>query len=406
MNTLYLCQRIPYPPNKGEKIRTFNQIKYLLERGHKVHVYAPIESPEELDFAKDFQLHHGLDVYCSRLSSKIGRYASAIVGNKAISVSHFYSSRLQSEIDELLSTRTIDCLVCTSSSMAEYVFNSRVMKHLDQKPVLIMDFMDLDSDKWLQYQDFSPPPMKWIYGREFRRLADYEIKINRYFDYSVFVSQREVDQFCQSSRHQKMPLVIGNGIDTEYFMPSTQRADLSRPVLLFTGVMDYKPNVDGVIWFCREIWPEVCQRHADAEFIIAGMKPTQEVKALESLEGVTVTGFVDDILPYYHRANIFVAPLRIARGLQNKVLQAFACGLPVISTAMGANGINCEDGKHLLIADDPSTFLNHIDGLISKPELYETIRNNALDLVDAEYSWDRVLQKFASILSPGEISND
>ena len=165
MKTLYLSQRVPYPPNKGEKIRTFYQIKYLLENGHAIFLCCPYTSNDEIELFKQFTDRYGVHTQQCKLGSKVLRYFSGIVSHKALSVSNFYSLRLQEIIDQLISNETFQNIVCTSSSMAEYIFNSSALPKSKNRPKLIMDFMDLDSDKWMQYSDSSTFPIKWIYKR-------------------------------------------------------------------------------------------------------------------------------------------------------------------------------------------------------------------------------------------------
>ena len=171
------------------------------------------------------------------------------------------------------------------------------------------------------------------------------------------------------------------------------------PVFIFTGVMDYRPNVDAVIWFTKHVWPRVIRSHPESRFIIAGMNPAPAIMALAKGKGIEITGFVDDILPYYHQSDFFVAPLRIARGVQNKILQAFSCGLPVISTSMGAEGIEYIEGKHILIADTPDDFFNRIEMLVNDGELTRSLKDNAMQLVKEHYSWEAKLVDLLAILN-------
>ena len=353
MKTLYLAQRIPYPPNKGEKIRTFNQIKYLLDQGHEIIVCCPYTTEAELGHIKQLTDQYLVQTHHSKLGPKVFRYFSGLVSRKAMSISNFYSRRLQAIFDQLVTDESFQNIVCTSSSMAEYVFNSSALFKSRTRPKLVMDFMDLDSDKWRQYGDSSAFPMNWVYRREAALLAKYEQKIYRSFDTCFFISQAEVDLFCNKYPCSEKPLAIGNGIDYQYFSPAVRPPGNREPVLIFTGVMDYKPNVDAILWFTKNVWPGVINNYPDSRFIIAGMNPAPSIHALTKTKGIEVTGFVDDIVPYYHQSDIFVAPLRIARGVQNKILQAFSCGLPVISTSMGAEGIDYTDRKNILIADEP-----------------------------------------------------
>ena len=399
MNTLFLAQRVPYPPNKGEKIRTYHQIRYLLESGHRVSVASPYENLQEKNDFDALKRQLGVNSRKSQLGFKAWRYLSGLFANKPLSVSNFYCRDLQKTIDQWLLEEAFDNIVCTSSSMAEYVFRSTALTRQDRRPRLVMDFMDLDSDKWRQYSLTSAFPRSLVFRREANLMSRYEREVFRTFDHCLFISEAEVELFCARSDVQgEPPLAIGNGIDTDFFVPSASPPGGSQPIIIFTGVMNYKPNIDAVMWFATRVWPDIQSRYPQARFIVAGMKPVAEIRGLAGNRGVEVTGFVEDILPYYHQSNIFVAPLRIARGVQNKVLQSFACGIPVVSTSMGAEGIDCVHGKDILIADTSEQFIEKIERLLGDPELYASISRSALDLVKRDYSWDGRLKPFAEIL--------
>ena len=398
MKTLYLSQRIPYPPNKGEKIRTFHQIKYLLENGHTIFLCCPYTSDNEIELFNQFTDQYGVQTQQYKLGSKVLRYFSGMVSHKALSISNFYSLRLQEIIDQLIANEAFQNIVCASSSMAEYIFNSTTLPGLKNRPKLIMDFMDLDSDKWKQYSDSSAFPMKWIYKRESALLAKCEQNIYDFFDICFFISKAEVDLFCQKNKCTEKPLAIGNGIENESYTPAIHPPENVDPVFIFTGVMDYKPNIDSVLWFTENVWPKVTKKYPESRLIIAGMNPVPGILALTNVKGIEVTGFVDNILPYYHQSDIFIAPLRIARGVQNKVLQAFSCGLPVIATSMGAEGIDYTDDENILIADTPDALFDSTERLISNKILYQYLKDNALKLIKNHYCWDGKLAPLKEIL--------
>jgi sugar transferase (PEP-CTERM/EpsH1 system associated) len=387
LNILFLAQRVPYPPNKGEKIRTFNQLKYLTELGYNITVCAPIENDSDSSNFIELQQKYGCNTVFAKLQPKPLRLITGLIQNKALSVANFYNKALQKQFDTQLAENLFDAIICTSSAMAEYIYNSNVIGRLNNKPKLIMDFMDLDSDKWQQYASSSTWPMSWIYKREAKLLAHYERNIVSTFDCSFFIADAEVNLFLAQSPNLGKVLTMGNGMDTELFSPAPAPTNNDAPVFVFTGVMDYKPNIDAVVWFTTEIWPELLNKYPKAKFIIAGMNPTPQIQRLADINGITVTGFVDDILPYYHQADYFVAPFRLARGVQNKVLQAFACGLPVISTPMGAEGIDCVDGESILIASSPTDFVSCVERLEADKNLRQSIKANALALINNEYSW-------------------
>ncbi|MBU2869088.1 TIGR03087 family PEP-CTERM/XrtA system glycosyltransferase [Colwellia sp. E2M01] len=399
MNILFLAQRVPFPPNKGEKIRTFNQLKFLAEQKHKISVCAPIEQNEDVNYFKELADKYCENVISHELTVKPFRLIKGLLKGQALSVANFYTKRLQSKFDDLLQQECFDVVICTSSAMAEYIYRSTSIKKLKKKPMLLMDFMDLDSDKWQQYAQTSNWPMKWVYQREAKILAKYEQQITHDFDVSFFIADAEVELFNSRCSHAGKVLTMGNGMDTTAFIPATISPNNEAPVFLFTGVMDYKPNIDAVIWFVETVWPSILTKYKKARFIIAGMNPTSLVNDLTNITGIEVTGFVDDILPYYHQSDYFVAPFRLARGVQNKVLQAFACGLPVISTPMGAEGIDCTQDEHILIANSEIDFLSAAERLEDDKAFRAKIKNNALSLIHEHYSWQGKLQVLDDVLN-------
>ena len=399
MHCLYLAQRIPFPPNKGEKLRSFHQINFLRSNGIEVTVAAPYEQSDELDYFKRLEQEYGCHTLSQALSHKLLRYMSGIAGNTSLSEAHFYSSGLQKQIDDLLERQNIDAIVCTASSMANYVFRSTALAKKARRPRLIMDFMDMDSHKWLQYSRNTKPPMRWVYQREASLVRRLENRVGEQFDACFFVAEPETNLYKQQAENPAAEVLsIGNGIDPAEFYPATQAAEVKIPHLLFAGVMDYTPNVDAMLWFYNEVWPSVLTHWPDATLTIAGMNPTPAIARLQGVDNVRVTGFVEDILPYFHESNIFVAPFRIARGIQNKILQAFACGLPVVSTSMGAEGIKCTPGQNIEVGDEPNDMFNAIKRLMAAPHHYQTVRNSALATIDEHYSWDGILTPLLQLL--------
>ncbi len=410
MNILYICHRIPFPPNKGDKIRSFNEIKYL-SRFHDIDLAALVDNPD------DFQYKKSLEKYCKNVSlfpinpvwDKI-KSLFFILWGKPLSVGYFYSIRMQKTINRWLHENSYDAVVCFSSPMAEYLFASPAWKTRfgnkchgmkKQRPGLIMDFCDVDSDKWRMYSLQSAFPFNLIYGLEYKLLLKYEKKVNKIFDWSVFVSIREADLFYKLYPGAGKVRVVSNGVDHRYFSPSPKKLPaLSEegPVLVFTGAMDYHANVDGVLWFCHEIFPAIREKYDNIMFYIVGSNPDSKVRDLKRIKGVRVTGFVKDIRPYYEMADICVIPLRIARGVQNKVLEAMSMGKAVVTTSTVVKGINSGYEHSLLIADTSKDFIAHVLKLLANDSLRQKSGKNARNYVTGTYSWEINMKKLDDLI--------
>lgn len=399
MKLLVIAQRVPYPPNKGEKIRTYHQIEWLCAQGHDVALAVPIESDQDAADLNALAEHLGIATHSARLRLKAWRLGLGFLRGRSLSEANFASRDLARQITELLVSGDFDGVFLCASSLLPYV--QLALTQADVTPQrakmsslpIYMDFMDLDSDKWQQYSQRSGFPMRWLYQREAAKVAQLEFQAARICQACFFIAQAEIDLF-----KQKVPQApvysLGNGIDTKAFHPADKglREDcVSGPVLLFVGAMDYTPNVDAVCWFVTDAWPQVRKNHPGARFIIGGMNPSSAVQALTRYDGVEVTGFVEEILPYFHQADIFVAPFRLARGVQNKVLQAFACGLPTITTPMGAEGIDCVAQVHYVPAESTSDFVREIQGLLGNFARRKALGDAAAKLILDHYSWDAQL---------------
>ncbi|HEV8128610.1 MAG TPA: glycosyltransferase, partial [Candidatus Eisenbacteria bacterium] len=364
MNLLYLAHRIPYPPDKGDKIRSYHQVRYLSER-HRVALVCFADDLRDLrhaDALREFCASVDV-VYRSPLEARITGLR-ALLDGRAISVAAFASGELHRAAEYRL--RGADIAIGFSSVMAQYVPERSGVPRL-------MDFVDVDSDKWRLYASRRRGPAAWIYAREAEKLGRFEERVARTWDHSIFVSVREARLLA--ARVPDRPwTALPNGVDLSYFDPSRTTLDTKghgngghrngnrngnshgarpepipnamaeAPSIVFTGLMDYFPNVDGVRHFCAEIFPRVRAEVPDARFVIVGRNPVRSVRALARLPGVSVTGAVPDVRPYLASAAVSVAPLRVARGIQNKILEAMAMALPVVATSAAFEGVGAPKG--------------------------------------------------------------
>lgn len=397
MNILYLCHRIPYPPNKGEKIRAFHQLRYLAAQ-HTVHLACLVDTPEDLQHVKALEQYcASIDVvYRPKLRATL-RALWALCTNQPLSVASFYSAALASKIAQRLRAEPIDRIVAFSSSMAVYVQEvSGIPK--------VMDFVDADSDKWRLFANYHAWALAWLYRLEARRLARYEVDVARRFDHAIFVTEREAHLLQQ--RVPERPIsVIPNGVDLEYFTPPQERERVTGPpMLVFTGMMNYFPNVDAVDYFCREIFPLVRAIIPATQLYIVGRNPTKHVRQLSRQSQVIVTGAVPDVRPYLARAQVAVAPLRIARGVQNKILEAMAMGLPVVGTPAALEGTWATTADGVRVADSPQAFAQALVTLLEDHALQRQCALQARRYVQHYHQWEEHNARLETLLRETVVS--
>ncbi|MBF0468398.1 MAG: TIGR03087 family PEP-CTERM/XrtA system glycosyltransferase [Desulfamplus sp.] len=398
---LYLAHRIPYPPNKGDKIRAYNEVKYLAE-SHAVDLLCLADNPDDIKYKESLQqLCRQVKVFpLNTIAGKI-RGVIGLVTGRTISEAYFYKKAFQSLFDLWVFQNNYDAIICFSSPMAEYVFKSTALNRLARFPELIMDFCDLDSDKWVQYSRTAPFPMNLVYGVEGKRLLNYETKINLFFDRSVFVSEIERDLFISYFPDAKKLEVIPNGVDYDYFSPeesnlygrqeANQPPQLNSQMLMFSGAMDYHANKDGVKWFCREILPLIRKAFPNVTFYIVGSNPAGDIRQLAQEKSVVVTGFVEDIREYYRAADICVIPLCIARGVQNKVLEAMSTAKPVVTTSIAVQGIGAIPGRDLIVEDNPRAFAQAVIDLLHDRGKMAILGENGRGYVLKHHDWNKNL---------------
>ena len=335
---LFLAHRIPYPPNKGDKIRSYHVLKYLAGK-YRVHLGTFVDDEQDWKHLPVLKALCGETnfVALNPMTARL-RSANGLVSGDALTVPYYYDVNMQRWVTRLLENNPVRRVLIFSSGMAQYVAGKQ-WKHVRR----VIDFVDVDSDKWRQYAASKSWPMSAVYRREARRLQVYERQIAAEFDASVLVSQDEARLFKTLAPESAERIEhLNNGVDSDYFSPQRPYENPYRAneqVLVFTGAMDYWANVDAVTWFSREVFPHVYKQNQNASFYIVGGRPAQAVKQLENIPGVYVTGTVPDVRPYLAHAAAAVAPLRIARGMQNKVLEAMAMEKLVLATSAAVEGI-------------------------------------------------------------------
>ena len=389
---LFLAHRIPFPPDRGDRIRSFHILQHLARR-RPVHLVGFVDSAEDKKAAKALlpilaSLH--IEV---RRKSRARAGVEALLFGDPVSVAAFGSRRIMRTVDQLLADRPIDTIFAYSGQMAQFVPDDRGGRQF------IMDFVDVDSEKFAAYAAAERWPMSWVHRREARLLAEYENHAGRWADINLFVSEAEAALFRKRaglSAHHVRPL--DNGIDTARFDPAGfPRVDGAEPMIVFTGQMDYRPNVDAVDYFARRTFPAIRAKHPSALFAIVGRNPTPTVAALAKLKNVMVTGEVPDIRPWLAASSVVVAPLEIARGVQNKVLEAMAMARPVVASPAAFEGIDAAPGEHLLVAHGYD-MANAVSHLLADPAVGEAIGMAARAHMIARYGWDAQLRTLDTMM--------
>ncbi|MBC7404380.1 MAG: TIGR03087 family PEP-CTERM/XrtA system glycosyltransferase [Cytophaga sp.] len=397
-NLLLLVHRIPYPPNKGDKIRSYHLLKHLA-KSYTVHLGTFIDDQNDLQYIETVK-QWCADSYFERLNPTIAKLASvtALLVNRPLSLDYYRSAAMQEWVSKTVNQHSITKIAVFSSVMAQFV-------EVYPKTRRVIDFVDIDSDKWLQYAGKKVWPMSWLYQREGRTLLAYERKIASTCDASLFVSEAEAGLFKKLAPESADKIsFFNNGVDTDYFSPEIEHDNPYSPgdkIIVFTGAMDYWPNVDAVQWFVDEVFPEVRKMHQDALFYIVGSRPSEQVMQLGNLPGVKVTGSVPDVRPYLAHADVSVAPLRIARGIQNKVLEAMAMAKTVVVSPQALEGIDATSGTELLLAQDGKKFVSILSTILSQKSAEIGIA--ARQKVVLRYNWDSNLRNVDVLLQPSSV---
>jgi len=385
VRVLFLSQRVPYPPNRGDKITTWRLVDRL-RRAHDVTVIAFAHDEADREAAEELR-RMGIDTVDVPLRPRLRKALSLplLATAKPLTLGVYGSARLQSEVDVRIGR--VDAAYAYSSSMGAFLVRHDVP--------WAMHFAELDSDKWRQYAERSSPPWSWVYRRECRMLHDYERRLSASAVVSIFCTPLEEEIFRQAIPG-RASVVLRNGVDLQYFSPRPGDAEPAH--LAFTGVMDYYPNVDGCRWFAREVLPLVRRRFPAVRFTIVGARPTGEVRRLARAQGVTVTGFVPDVREWLARASVAVAPLRIARGIQNKVLEALAMGLPTVGTTSATQGVGARTERDYLVRDDAEGFAAAVVALCEDPLRARRLGAAGRRFVEEHYDWERTLLPLDDVL--------
>ena len=393
---LLLVHRIPYPPNKGDKIASHHLLRYLATRYH-VHLGTFIDN------ATDAEHVRVLDQWCAshcavRLHPRHARLrsVSGLLTGEPLTLRYYRNAQLRRWVELTIGRRNIRKAVIFSGAMAQYVESYPELR-------VVLDLVDVDSAKWTQFAEQHSWPLSFLYRREGAKLLAVERSAAAQAAATVFVTRGEANLFlrlapeCNGRVH-----IIENGVDVDYFAPDDDRPSPYRAgevPIVFTGAMDYWPNIDAVSWFAREVLPRVLQQRSNARFYIVGMDPGPTVRALAANPSVTVTGRVPDVRAYLQHAAAVVAPLRVARGIQNKILEAMAMAKAVVASSSAASGVKAVPGVDFETAADAEEFCRKVLAVTS-PQVGHPMGQRARDRIIADYCWERNLSAFGKLLEP------
>jgi glycosyltransferase involved in cell wall biosynthesis len=391
MNVLMLAQVLPYPPDSGPKVKTYNVIKYLVQE-HRVTLAS---------FVRGDQAEHTrhLKRYCQAVHTvpmergaiRDAWYMSlSLLTRQPFMMLRDDRKAMRDLVDRLSAEQRFDVVHADQLNMAQYA------KRLPGA----FKLLDTHNALWLLYkrlwETMSPGPRKWLLGRDWRMLKSYEGRQVREFDAVLALSQEDKAALQQAAGLECEITVVPIAIDTDEVKAVPPPA--SNPHILHIGTMYWPPNIDGVLWFLREIWPLIRQHRPDAVFDVVGSRPPSEIIAYgQNDSGVNVTGYVADTAPYLAQAGIFVVPLRAGGGMRVKILNTLAQGLPIVSTTLGAEGIAVTPGHDILLADEPADFAAAVLRLLDHPPLATRLRHNGRQLAERTYDYRRACQPLSDL---------
>lgn len=399
MNILYVCHRFPFPPRRGGKIRPFNMIRHL-SAYHRVTVASLARSCEEAQQGEGIAAHcAAYEMAVVRNSIQAARMVARLPMRTPSSMGYFYSVRLKRRIRSLLQRERFDLIFVHCSSAAQYVEKVRGIPK-------ILDFGDMDSQKWFEYSRYKPFPLSLGYRLEGIKLKSEEKRLAGLFDFCTATTRGEWETLL-SYDVQVASDWFPNGVDHSYFSPTSEEYDPN--AICFVGRMDYYPNQQAMFDFCANVLPRIQARRPAVQLFIVGADPSASVKKLGDLPGVTVTGSVPDVRPYLARSALMVAPLTIARGTQNKILEAMAAGVPVVTSSVAARGVDAIAQEHLLVADSEEEQAEAVLRVLADRDERRRLAVAGRDRVLQKHEWagsmrrlDRIIERCLSAAGSSE----
>ncbi|TAK27205.1 MAG: glycosyltransferase [Chloroflexota bacterium] len=395
MRILVLTSQPPYPPHQGAAARNLNIIRHLAGR-HEMHLLTLVSTGQSWsDRGPLPELCASVTTVPTPPYSMLKRLINVFASTSPDLIQRHWSPHLKAALLRLTQSLPFDVIQVENLEMAQYVAGP--MK-LAGRPLVVLD--EHNAEYVLQQRAFHTDlrrPSKWIAAfysyLQWKKLRRFEQHACRAADMVIAVS--EADQQALLDLDSRLDVrVVPNGVDTDYFVYRERDASsfIKRPSIVFTGTMDFRPNVDGVLWFCQDVLPHLRRRVPNLRLYIVGKRPNRAVRGLIS-EYITVTGAVEDVRPYFKNATACVVPLRMGGGTRLKVLEAMASGTPVVSTNLGVEGLEVRDGVHALLADDPAGLASRVLELIVDRQCAQTLSTTARALVEEKYDWRLIVPR-------------
>ncbi len=396
---LFLAHRVPFPPDRGDKMRSYHLLRHLAGLA-RVHLATFADDAADIAHADALRPLVGSLHVEQRARSTAAAATVALASGRPVSLAAFDSPGMRAAVAALLADEPIDTVFAFSGQMAQFVPSVGDFR-------FVMDFVDVDSAKFGDYARAASPPLRWLHRREERLLAAFEASVAARTRLSLFVSDAEAALFRERSGVGGGKVaVLGNGIDLDFYRPDAVIPPLGDdvrgqgPLIVFTGQMDYRPNVTAALAFARDVLPGVRERHPEARFAIVGRNPVVALRKIDGAGGVVVTGAVADVRSWLAAADVVVAPLAIARGVQNKLLEAMAMARPVVASPAAFAGLEATPGRDLLVCE-ADVMASVVAELLSEPARANRIGSAARTRVEQGYAWEARLAPLAAMVGRG-----
>jgi len=392
MQILFITHRLPYPPDKGERIRAFYELRYLASR-HEVDLFCFADSQECAENQRFLEgICRSVHVEVLKKPRRLLRAVNNFLAGRPMSFGFFHSRKFDESVRDALRKNNYDVIFVYCSSMGAAV----------PRPApapLIVDFVDADSQKFNQYAARAGFLRRWLYTREARAVADAEQSLGHASALSFAVTEHDARELTAGKENGFTVEVVPNGVEVPEVPDCQAESEVlqQKPFALFVGTMDYPPNSDAAAYFARDIFPQVRETHPELKFVIVGRNPDRQVRGLGTIPGVVVKGAVKDVFHYFRNAAVSVAPFRISQGFHNKIAESVAVGTPVITTSRAMAGIGLGEREGLFVADTTEEFAHKVNKVLEDPCLRSDLRKRASSVREL-LSWDARLCKIEQLM--------